>query len=412
MQLQSLSSHSAGCAAALGLLQHLPAHSLTHLELRMGRKVAAQLVTLCQLTALRRLNIVGTFRQWTMPAFGESHSTLVPLAALQQLTELQLPSVLNAELMQLQVPRLQQLQVRICSSAHGARKQLQLSHMTGLQGLRITDEDVRHGGLAAGDQLPPGLRELHWHEARVHWVSTAQCSAQPLLALTLLQKLYLELGRQPPEAAELAQLSSLRSLQEVALIYDSTPPGIVAAHAQAAWPVLPLVQLGFLAPSCTLELQASVVLDLGAAQGLSHVCLRAERFCTKPSELAAVLRHLPALQCLEVSEVVADGHGDGRFVPYWIAAAARGIQAVPMGRDVNAVSELLEAVGGLQELSRVHLRLAMKLASSEVQALQGQLHQLLHSELAACCTIDQKKLQLRGLHYERRVVCSLIEPRW
>ncbi|KAF6262448.1 hypothetical protein COO60DRAFT_627575 [Scenedesmus sp. NREL 46B-D3] len=43
LQLQSLTLGSDGCAATLGLLQHLPAHSLAHLELRLGPNAALEL---------------------------------------------------------------------------------------------------------------------------------------------------------------------------------------------------------------------------------------------------------------------------------------------------------------------------------------------------------------------------------
>ncbi|KAF6262447.1 hypothetical protein COO60DRAFT_627586 [Scenedesmus sp. NREL 46B-D3] len=166
-----------------------------------------------------------------------------------------------------------------------------------------------------------------------------------------------------------------------------TPPGSVAAHAQAVWPVLPLVQLEFLEPHRELGLQAAVVRDLGAVQGLTSLSLRAEHICTQPRQLAAVLRRLPALQHLELYEY------DRSWI--WGEAAARGVNSNPAPRDFEAVGELLEAVGGLRQLSSMELRLAVELMPSEVQALKVQLRQLRRSELAACCRFKEEKLVLK-----------------
>jgi hypothetical protein len=60
LQLQSLTISSECSVAALPLLQHLAAHSLTNLVVRSGNDVAAQLPAVCSLTALRSLNLLGS----------------------------------------------------------------------------------------------------------------------------------------------------------------------------------------------------------------------------------------------------------------------------------------------------------------------------------------------------------------
>jgi hypothetical protein len=95
LQLQSLSLGSNwydSGAATLALLQQLPAHSLTHLECRLGRDPPAQLTALCRLTALRSLALAPLQQPKSQSAetmFDDSCSALAPLTALQQLTQLQ-----------------------------------------------------------------------------------------------------------------------------------------------------------------------------------------------------------------------------------------------------------------------------------------------------------------------------------
>jgi hypothetical protein len=112
LQLQSLNLGSDGCAATAALLQHLPAHSLTHLDCRLSSgslpDSAAKLQLVCQLTALCSLILEGSS---ALAPPGDAGNVLVCLSALQQLTQLQLPSVHRTQLAQLQLPQLQQLQV-------------------------------------------------------------------------------------------------------------------------------------------------------------------------------------------------------------------------------------------------------------------------------------------------------------
>jgi hypothetical protein len=348
LQLQSLSMGCEGCVAALPLLQHLPAHSLTSLDSGLGlqrHNLAAQLTAVCSFTALRSLHILGS--PDSDRAVGElGTSALVPLTELQQLTHQWLPAVSMGQLAQLQLPGLKRLNVVVNSSA--TEQQLQISHLTGLDRLQVVDLGS-HAGLAVDDQLPPFLQQLYWASG----AATAQSSVQLLLRLTRLQQLSLKLGQKPPAAAELVQLSSISSLQRVGLSYKSTPREAVAEHAQIAWPLLPLVQLG-LSADCELEMPAWLLHNASALQGLRTLTLKGGCINARPSELAAVLRHMPALQHLKLVEHNCP-------VSSWCNKAS----ACCMGM----ATELLQAIGSLQQLRSVRVWLAVELSVADVQHL-------------------------------------------
>jgi hypothetical protein len=106
-----------------------------------------------------------------------------------------------------------------------------------------------------------------------------------------------------PAAEERAQLSTLRSLQVVRVVWDSyrlddyaTVEGIAAAFA-----VLPLKALTCRAAG----MSAAVVQQLGCLQGLTALELEGKRMrdnhdCATSEQLAVALRQLAALQYLSL----------------------------------------------------------------------------------------------------------------
>jgi hypothetical protein len=272
----------------------------------------------------------------------------------------------------LQLPGLQRLQAVVNST--GAEEQLQLSHMTGLHSLQVVDLGF-YAGLAATDQLPPFLQQLCW---KCDADTAAPCSVQPLLRLTRLKQLHLKLGQKAPAAAELAQLSSISSLRKVALVYDATPREAVAEHAQTAWLLLPLVQLGIKADG-ELELPAWLLHNASTLQVLTDLKLKGGCIDAMPSELAGVLMQLPALQHLKVIEHNCP-------VSSWCKKAAGSCNVM--------AAELLQAIGGLQQLRSLRVLLAVELTAAGVQQLQGQLQQLRGMQLALSCSVESSQLSI------------------
>jgi hypothetical protein len=345
------------------LLQRLPAHSLTHLDLRFERNSPVERAVLCRLTALRSLKFKDLpDHHGPRAVFGDSSSALAPLTALQQLTELQLPCVHRSQLAALHLPQLQQLRVDL--TVNDKSHQLQICHMTALQKLHILDNSTH--GLADGDQLPPSLLDVSWN-------SNGGCSVQPLLALTRLQMLWLSFEGQAPAASELAQLSSLRSLQWLGLWYWNAPAQVTAALAAEAWPVLSLVMLNIHAP---IAPPPALLEHLSVLQRLNHLLCKGRHMGATPGQLAALLRQLPSLQSVELQE-----HLNSTYKS----------PACCNEDCIEGVQELLQAVSSLQDLSFVHVDVAVGLTADEAQQVMGQLPQLLGA-LAGCCRIAQQRL--------------------
>jgi hypothetical protein len=64
---------------------------------------------------------------------------------------------------------------------------------------------------------------------------------------------------------------------------------------------------------------------------------------------------------------------------------------------IEGVAALVEAIGGLQQLGTVQVRLPVELSSSDaaaVQQLSGMRGQLLPSSLAACCIVETNLLSI------------------
>jgi hypothetical protein len=238
------------------LLQHLPASSLTQLECCLDWSNAAQVAVLCELTALRSLQL-GTASHsvhagGVVATYGNRQGidVLLPLSALQQLTWLRLTAVSNDQLQQLHLPQLQELHLegyiglQAPYSQHQHEQLLRLRHLTTLCKLQV----ARCGALEAADKLPLFLRELIWEG----YCYSGLRSVKPLLELSCLQKLRIHVGINPEgpdaetaaQARNLLQLSTLESLQDVGLKYQWGAHTHVAdadvAAAAAAWDVLPV----------------------------------------------------------------------------------------------------------------------------------------------------------------------------
>jgi hypothetical protein len=101
-----------------------------------------------------------------------------------------------------------------------------------------------------------------------------------------------------PKARELAQLSTLRSLQEVRVVWDSC--GVRAATVEgitAAFQVLPLTALSWQHAG----IPAAAMQQLGSLQGLTALQLSNEAVVS-PAQLAVVVRQLTALQRLHLTD--------------------------------------------------------------------------------------------------------------
>jgi hypothetical protein len=442
VQLASLSVEGLSCTSApvAPLLMALPASSLTHLEFNISWTSEADVRALCSLTALKRLQLQGTrdlfslMRHtarvarsglqraqragWTaacrpppntMPkklgvraidavdhsVAGQSDSVLVQLSALQQLTRLELLYVRREQLQHLQLPRLQHLDVLVVDSMAGVP--LLLGHMTALTALAVEDA----GSWSPADQLPPNLISLKLvlggikdkgrssSTASQNSCDDSSISLQPVLGLGQLQKLHLDMECEDGavQAGEIAQLSTLRSLQQVRIVWDSfklesnaTLEGMAAAFA-----LLPLKALTWRHAG----MSAAVMQQLGCLQGLTSLelvgrenMLGSQERVT-PAQLAVAVRQLEALQYLHLS-----GCDYG------------GVEDTAAADDFDGVVELVQAVDGLKHLFAVSVDLAVQLKGASVNQLQpAAVQQLSPNLLARGCTV----LVWRGMPHMTRV---------
>jgi hypothetical protein len=312
-----------------------------------------------------------------MLAYDEDDDLLAPLSALQHLTRLQLPAVRRVQLRALQLPQLQQLTVKL--QKHHDGEQLQLSQLAALQQLTVTEQNNRHG-MTGSDELPGGLLELCWDEC---W--QGQCTVQPLLGLTQLQKLRLYFKDQPPAAEQVQQLSTLSSLQEVLLACVASPVACVEAVAVATWPVLPLTELRL----ASIDLASAALLQqLQQLQGLTELTLAIREYGEQVqltlSEVAAMVRNLPALQHLSLQRL--------RFKAT-VEAKEKGSRK-GMYHDAAGVEELLQAISSLRELESAYEFLPLKLLKAAAQEVKGRLPQLLGSLLEPWCAVEATILQI------------------
>jgi hypothetical protein len=226
-----LASFSCNLPGAAAMLDALPAHSLTHLELGVshsGITSSAEQVAaaLARLSNLQRL-IITTGAGCRGADFPDIPRTYLKdgVALLPKLTSLTLPWSADEEpvqqLLSQPLPRLQQLLLTCCFA------EVNLSHLTQLQEL-----GGEHGAsLVAGSVLPAQLKRLQL----IARDGTRMLSS--VLPLQQLQQLRLEVYF--PEQQPLLQLAQLPALQHLALHYANPTAAVGAA---AAWPLLPQLQ--------------------------------------------------------------------------------------------------------------------------------------------------------------------------
>jgi hypothetical protein len=392
-QLQSLdvAGLTSDCPSA-ALLRALPASSLTSLQCTVGWGDAADIAALCSLTGLQWLELQERDNTYNWDELdhsisGNADDVLAQLSVLQQLTRLQLSSARRVQLQQLRLPQLRRL-VGVMDTTQN-QEQLLLGHMSSLTALTLYDNRYPCDSFAPTEQVPPNLRTLDM----MIWVERSsrerpyRVSLQPLLALSQLQPLHLDLTaaeRSVPAAHELAQLSTLHSLQEVCIDWQSSLLDAAAVEDTAgALLVLPLT-------SMTWEhagIPAAVMQQLGELQGLTalhlfHDCLSAYRSGLQnrvtPAALATVLGRLTALQRLHLSDTS-------------LSAAAAGLAALPacaVHDDTDGVVRLVHTVGSLRQLSALNVHMHVRL-QGEWQDMAAAHVQLLNVQLCSCTAVQQ-----------------------
>jgi hypothetical protein len=207
-----------------------------------------------------------------------------------------------------------------------------------------------------------------------------------------------------PAAEEIAQLSTLRSLREVCVVWDSYQLGDDAATVKgiaAAFALLPLKAL-------TLRhagMSAALMQQLGCLQGLTALKLEgivdkngvrwrhlpestrtlASQDCATVAQLAAALQQLAALRYLRLYTEQ----------DYTDKESAAALQA----SDNDGVVALLQAIDGLKHLSGVSVGL-------DVCAAIEQLHmqQLVPNLLARGCRANVLRAGMPGMYGRNDVI--------
>jgi hypothetical protein len=392
LQLASLSVQhlSSKVAAAAALLMALPASSLTHLDVHISWASEADIAALCSLTGLRSLQLQGEWNDHSIAA--QCDSVLSQLSVLQQLTRLELIVVRKVQLQHLQLPRLQHLDVDLVPSKTG--EPLLLGHMTDLTALAV---DMEADGWSPAAELPPNLGALkvplngYYGEhpsSSIISNNPRSISLQPVLGLSQLQKLHLDLwctDGAVPAAAEIVQLCTLRSLQEVRVRWDSYQLGDDAAAVEgitAALAPLPLKTLTLLHAG----MPAAAMQHLGRMQGLTALeleCFAASSLKSRviasqdratPAQLAAALRQLASLRHLKL------------FNDSWGCNYDSDLQAALHAEDCDGVEELLQAIDGLKHLFAIHVDLPVRMKWAAFRQLHMQ--QLVPNLLARDCAVS------------------------
>jgi hypothetical protein len=227
LQRWRLASFSCNVQGAAGMLDALPAHSLTHLELGLAHSRETSLKEL--LAGLVRLSSLQLkLAMFTQVCDSISDSCLTCLARLTQLTSLELEGyawdgVFVQQLLHQPLPQLQQLQLKFQTRLPA----LDLAHLTQLQRLTGDSSDGRFSP-AEGFVLPAQLQHLQLMVAD---------SGRALASVLPLQQLqHLDLLANFTEQQPLLQLTQLPALQHITLRYRSM---YFAAQAAAAWAQLP-----------------------------------------------------------------------------------------------------------------------------------------------------------------------------
>jgi hypothetical protein len=341
------------------VLQHLPAATLTALTVQLDWSAAPHVAALCSLTGLRQLELTSArgYTSW------QASDVLAPLSALQQLTCLHLDFLRRQQLQHLRLPQLQALDVRLEQCMQGEQAQMQLSQITGLTMLCLTDWAAL---LQPDDVFPPHLRELEFTV-----VGDRRCSLQPLLLLTQLRMLHVSI-RGVPEGCEdcIGQLSSLTSLQDLRLSYgwrikvhihsaeeDRSHAAFQAINeavaAASVWQQLPLKSLSW----TSQVLPAAVLQQVAVLTGLTHLMLSMHQSSTRsgleasPRQLAGILQQLQMRRELTIATYGTLPFDDVDAVGVGSAAgAAAAAAAAGPFHTVDGVVAFLQAVGGLSML--------------------------------------------------------------
>jgi hypothetical protein len=368
------------------LMRALPASSLTHVECPHSWCDPAQVSALCRLTGLQSCVLPPRF-----PNGFADDDALAQLTALQQLTRLELTAA--RKLLQ-RLPLLPQLQVLdVFMNECFPKRQLQLVHLTCVTKLVLQD---RNAPLLASDQLPPSLHELvllqePWSErSRVR----NSFRLQPLLALQHLKKLHLQMPGTAGAAAELAQLGSVSSLQELRLNCSVCPGSGLDSSAASAWSNLPLKSLAVSMD----EVSAGFVQQLTMFGDLTCLSLTRELgaayepqthgSAVTPAQLAVVLTQLTGLQALALDMRMEVGVQAGSLSLHGLSTAGAS------SSYLESLGALLQAIGGLQQLGTVQFRLPVELDAAALQHLSGMLGHLLPSSLVAHCKVAADLLSI------------------
>jgi hypothetical protein len=131
---------------------------------------------------------------------------------------------------------------------------------------------------------------------------------------------------------------------------------------------------------------AAVLQQLGDLQGLTALTLhlvknsnsRLEEDGVEIAQLAALLRQLTALRCLQLQ-------GDSTAACSGEIEDAFDEEALD---DSDDIRELLQAICSLQQLSAVRVELGLRLPDAEVTQLNDSLPQLLCGAVAQGCSVS------------------------
>jgi hypothetical protein len=195
-------------------------------------------------------------------------------------------------------------------------------------------------------------------------VTSPAAGIQPLLVLRQLQQLHitcedvLTAGHDEATlvAEDLAQLSTLTSLQDVALKVDRVAGVTAAAVGAAAWHALPLRLLHL---RSTGVIHVDVLQELSTMQALTSLSLRTDlagNVAAAHQQIGLVLQQLTRLQVLRLQAL--------RVEPCQVSGG--GAEAY---HDVQGIALLLQAVCGLPMLDKVWVELPVRLEDTAVQQL-------------------------------------------
>eukprot|EP00775_Hariotina_reticulata_P011857 gene11857-12001_t len=369
------------------LFQALPVHSLQSLQLDVADIPAepgaagAVVRALAGLTALTALLAVDYKRSYLEPQSCDGLVATCGFNNLTQLRRLQAGYVHDCNCLRNLPGQLQQLNLDMAGDADGVGyvvNSLQLTHLTACTSLALD-----HCVLGAEVQLPCQLKHLS---------ITDFVSADPLPALTDLQVLHS--SGSSAGAHELHKIGSrLSQLTEVKLSYWRGRSLHPATAAAAGWGALPLcsLQVGgfhqsgaeyFSGDTCSIP-PYFVTATLSRLVSLASLSLwDATLRNTSHQQLAAALKALTKLTCLEMGRLQFEGAGPEAAVPHVPVAAANhsvAADAAVMPSMVHLLGEaaVSRAVGSLTQLKSLEVGLSLPDdAAVQLASSLGRLQQL------------------------------------